>query len=68
MKIEKVVLRGNPSAAILELAEKTDADLIVAGTQGAGFVRRILIGSVATRLIRHSTRSLLIVPPGVAVK
>jgi nucleotide-binding universal stress UspA family protein len=62
--IEKMVIRGNPSAAILDLAEKTHADLIVAGTQGAGFVRRILIGSVATRLIRHSTRSLLIVPPG----
>jgi nucleotide-binding universal stress UspA family protein len=64
VKIEKMVIRGNPSAALLELAEKTHADLIVAGTQGAGFVRRILIGSVATRLIRHSTRSLLIVPPG----
>jgi nucleotide-binding universal stress UspA family protein len=63
LKIEKMVLRGNPSVAILELAEKSNADLIVAGTQGAGFVRRILIGSVATRLIRHSTRSLLIVPP-----
>jgi nucleotide-binding universal stress UspA family protein len=64
VKIEKMVIRGNPSAAILELADKTHADLIVAGTQGAGFVRRMLIGSVATRLIRHSTRSLLIVPPG----
>lgn len=63
VKIENILIRGNPSSAILELAEKSNADLIVAGTQGAGFVRRILIGSVATRLIRHSTRSLLIVPP-----
>lgn len=63
VNIENILIRGNPSSAILELAEKSNADLIVAGTQGAGFVRRILIGSVATRLIRHSTRSLLIVPP-----
>lgn len=60
--VDNMILRGSASAAVLELAEKTQADLIVAGTHGAGFVQRVLIGSVATRLMRHSTRSLLIVP------
>ena len=35
---------------------------VVAGTRGAGLVERLLLGSVATRLMRHSTRSLLVVP------
>lgn len=60
--VEKVTLRGRAPGALLSLAEKIDADLIVAGTRGAGLVERLLVGSVATRLMRHSTRSLLIVP------
>jgi nucleotide-binding universal stress UspA family protein len=62
VRVDSMMLSGSPSAAILELAEKIDADLIVSGTHGAGFVERLVVGSVATRLIRHSTRSLLIVP------
>ena len=64
VRVEKMILRGSPASALLELAEKTHADLIVAGTHGAGFVQRVLLGSVATRLMRHATRSLLIVSPG----
>jgi len=62
VRVEKVMLSGSPAAALLDLAEKQHADLIVAGTRGAGLMQRLLLGSVATRLMRHSTRSLLIVP------
>ena len=62
IQVEHVILSGRPAAALLELAEKENADLIVCGTRGAGLVQRLLLGSVATRLMRHSTRSLLIVP------
>jgi nucleotide-binding universal stress UspA family protein len=62
MRIEQVLLSGSPSEAVLRHADKTDADLIVAGTHGAGVMQRLLVGSVATRLMHHSTRSLLIVP------
>lgn len=64
VQVQKMLLRGNPAEALLDLAEKIRADLVVAGTQGAGFIQRLLVGSVATRLMRHSTRSLLIVPRG----
>ena len=62
VRVEQVILSGNSAAAMLNLAEKENADLIVCGTRGAGLVQRLLLGSVATRLMRHSTRSLLIVP------
>ena len=62
VRFEQVILSGRPAAALLGLAEKENADLIVCGTRGAGLVQRLLLGSVATRLMRHSTRSLLIVP------
>lgn len=60
--VEQVILSGNPAAAMLSLAEKENVDLIVCATRGAGLVQRLLLGSVATRLMRHSTRSLLVVP------
>lgn len=60
--VQQMMLSGTPSAALLALAERMEADLIVAGTRGAGLMQRLLVGSVATRLMRHSTRSLLIVP------
>jgi nucleotide-binding universal stress UspA family protein len=62
MQVQHVMLSGSPSGALLELAERMAADLIVAGTHGAGLMQRLIVGSVATRLMRHSTRSLLIVP------
>lgn len=60
--VEQVVLSGSASGAVLAHADKNDAQLIVAGTRGAGLMQRLLLGSVATRLMHHSTRSLLIVP------
>jgi len=62
MHVEQKVLSGNPSASLLDFAQRTEADLVVAGTRGAGLMQRLLVGSVATRLMHHSTRSLLIVP------
>ena len=62
IRIDQVLLRGSPAAALLGLSDRTKADLIVAGTRGAGLMERLFLGSVATRLMRHSTRSLLVVP------
>lgn len=62
VQVEQVVLSGSASGAVLALADKNDAQLIVAGTRGAGLMQRLLLGSVATRLMHHATRSILIVP------
>ena len=44
-------------------AELTPYEAVALHARVNGFVQRVLLGSVATRLMRHSTRSLLIVPP-----
>ncbi|WP_193767765.1 universal stress protein [Halorientalis pallida] len=46
---------GDPASGIIDYAEETEADLIVAGTHGRSGVQRRLIGSVAERLVRHAT-------------
>ena len=46
--------------AILEIARKTDADLIVLGTHGRGGLRRMILGSVADKVIRGTHRPVLV--------
>jgi nucleotide-binding universal stress UspA family protein len=62
MRVETTILVGSPAGALTNYADKIDADLIVSGTHGAGLMRRIFIGSVASGLLRKSERSLLVVP------
>lgn len=56
------VLRGSPSASIVELARETPQDLIVITTHGRSGVTRWFLGSVAEGLVRSSGDPVLIIP------
>lgn len=47
--------------AILDVAEHVDADLIVVGAHGYGVGRRLLHGSVSTKVVHHAPCSVLVV-------
>lgn len=58
-------LVGDPAMAIKQLAERTNAKLIVIGTRRRGFgesVREFFTGSVAARLAHRQHRPILVVP------
>ena len=55
------VSNGDPAAAILDLADDVDADLIVVGSRGQGATMRFLRGSVSTKVMHHADRNVLIV-------
>jgi nucleotide-binding universal stress UspA family protein len=55
------VLEGDPAEAILDEAERWDADLIVVGSHGYGRLKRRLLGSVSQALALHARRSVEIV-------
>ncbi|MHB1224909.1 MAG: universal stress protein [Gemmatimonadaceae bacterium] len=57
-----VVLDGDPGEELLGYAEREHADLVATGSSGMGFLERLIVGSVATRIIRHSRVSVLVVP------
>jgi nucleotide-binding universal stress UspA family protein len=57
------VLTGDPARKILRLAEQIGADLIASGSHGAGFLGRLVMGSVSSRLAHGAGCSLLIAPP-----
>ncbi|MGV3722907.1 MAG: universal stress protein, partial [Actinomycetota bacterium] len=55
------VLKGDPAAELLTLAETQGADLIVAGARGASLLEGLLVGSVADRLLKDAPCSVLLV-------
>jgi nucleotide-binding universal stress UspA family protein len=53
---------GNPGDEIVDYAAKIGVDLIVMGTQGRGGLRRLLLGSVAEKVLRAACCPVLVVP------
>lgn len=60
--VRQEILEGHIAERVLDLAEAIEADLVVLGRHGRGAVERLLVGSVATRVLRGTTRSVLVVP------
>lgn len=52
---------SGPSEAIIDVAERIGADLIVVGSQGMTGARRFLLGSVPNRIAHHTPCDVLIV-------
>ncbi|HZK62903.1 MAG TPA: universal stress protein, partial [Puia sp.] len=61
-KIWTFIEEGKPFEVILKVAEEWGADLIVIGTHGRKGFSHLLMGSVAEKIIRHSTRPLFVIP------
>ncbi len=60
-QVTTAVLPGSPAHAIVKYAADRPADLIVVGSHGRGAVSRLLLGSVAERILHHAGRSVLVV-------
>ncbi len=52
---------GDPAKAILEAAEKADADLIVMGSRGLGALKSLLVGSVSQKVSHLASCSCIAV-------
>jgi len=60
-RVKESYLPGDAADEIVKAAKRLKADLIVAGAKGLGAVGRFLLGSVSTKLVRHSPCSILVV-------
>jgi nucleotide-binding universal stress UspA family protein len=58
-----LIWSGDPAAAILQAAHDLDADLIVMATHGRKGIDRLILGSVAERVVRESPKPVLTVKP-----
>lgn len=52
---------GEPAHELVRLARDEDADLVVLGTHGRSGVTRLVLGSVAERVLRHAPCPVLVV-------
>ncbi len=61
--VQRKVRVGAPATEILAEIEERHPDLVVIGTHGYSGLERLLLGSVAARVIRTAPGSVLVVPP-----
>jgi len=59
---ERLVVTGQPAAAIMSWAATKQAQLIIIGTHGRRGVTRFFMGSVAERVLREAPCAVLVVP------
>ena len=51
-----------PVEAIMQVADELNVDMVVVGTRGQSRGRELLMGSTTKGLVKHSTRTVLVVP------
>src|SRR5262249_7809865 len=54
---------GEPARIIGEIAREQNVDVVVMATHGKGGLARLILGSVATGTLRHTTAPMLLVRP-----
>lgn len=57
-----VLVQGDAATAILEVAERENASLIVLTSSGKGLARRLALGSTTDRVVHGTHRPVLVVP------
>lgn len=57
-----ILEEGNPGERILKQAKEVRADTIVLGTHGRTGLSRLVMGSVAEHVLRHSECPVLVIP------
>ncbi len=60
-QVQEAPKLGKPADEILKVAKQHKADVIVTGAKGLGAIGRVLLGSVSTRVVQHSSCSVLVV-------
>jgi nucleotide-binding universal stress UspA family protein len=68
IKVDTVLVEGNPVEAIFKAAEDNCADLIVITVERKGRLERALLGATAERVIREAHLPVLAIPAGTHSK
>ncbi|MGQ0811509.1 MAG: universal stress protein [Nitrospiraceae bacterium] len=59
--VESISQLGHPADGILRVASRKKQDMIITGAKGLGAIARFLLGSVSTKVLQHSSCSVLVV-------
>ncbi|TMI55781.1 universal stress protein [Candidatus Bathyarchaeota archaeon] len=61
LRIQSRIENGDPVDRICRCAEEIGADLVIVGSRGLGNVGTLVLGSVSEKVVRKSTRSVMVV-------
>jgi nucleotide-binding universal stress UspA family protein len=64
VEVETHCMGGDPADALIDVAEATEANLIVVGSKGMRGGRRFLLGNVPNKVSHHAPCSVMIVRTG----
>lgn len=56
-----IAVDGDPAEALVEVARDRDAEMIIVGHTGTGYVTRALLGPTAANVLRHAPCDVLVV-------
>ncbi|MCL7024098.1 hypothetical protein MKW94_018652 [Papaver nudicaule] len=63
VKVETLIMEGDPKDMICQAAEQMETDLVVVGSRGLGQIKRAFLGSVSDYCAHHARCPVLIVKP-----
>ena len=61
VNVESILLEGHPATELVRYAEEEKMDIIVMGTVGRTGLDRLLLGSVAENVLKHSKIPVMVV-------
>ena len=59
--IQTKLLQGNPGSIILDFCEKEKYDIIIMGSRGMGKFKELVLGSVSSKVLHHSSCPVMII-------
>jgi len=59
--VEVKIVKGDPAYEIVEFAKQINASLIIVGSRGLSTLKRVLLGSVSSRVVQEAPMSVLVV-------
>jgi nucleotide-binding universal stress UspA family protein len=62
LRARGIVAGSGPARTILAVTEMVDADMMMIATHGRGGLARLLVGSVAERVLKHADRPVFLLP------
>jgi nucleotide-binding universal stress UspA family protein len=61
LTIKTLLLQGNPASVILDYSKKEKFELIILGSRGMGKFRELILGSVSSKIVHHSSCAVLLI-------
>jgi nucleotide-binding universal stress UspA family protein len=60
-KFDTLLAHGEPADGILEIADREQPDLLIMGSRGLGGFKRVMLGSVSTKVLHHANCDVMVV-------